>query len=348
MPARIGWEPTSRDFRVASARIRCLYPLRELQRRQVPVELYSDRSEDGYELVVVSKRYDPPILADAEKLHESGIRIVFDLCDNRFYAPTPEREKELKRLDRMMELADELVASTEALAEIMKARRPDKRITVIGDPVETEILEEKGHLETRWWHRLKCRSLLRKIAGARKVGRTPLVWFGHHGSGYADGGMGDLQRIRPILEKMNGRHRLSLTVISNSAAKFRELIAPWAVPTLYLAWHPLTFFTALKAHDVAVLPIEKTDFTRCKTNNRPATALASGLAVIADSIPSYEPLRFATVMDDWEAGLERYLRAGGDRAKDAAAGREFVVKEYSIDRIATDWNALFTRMLDDS
>lgn len=341
----VGWEPTSRDFRVASARIRCLSPIRELQGLGAPVEVFSDHNEGEYELVVISKRYDPPILHDAKRLRDGGVRILFDLCDNRFYAPSKERERELERLGQMMKLADELVASTEPLAEIMRRKRPDKRVTVIGDPVETEIHGEKGHLETRWWHRLKCRGLLRKIEERRAKGHTPLVWFGHHGSDYADGGMGDLGRIRESLEKANARHRVSLTVISNSASKYRQVLGSWRIPTQYLAWHPLTFFTALKAHDIAVLPIELTDFTRCKTNNRPATALASGLAVIADAIPSYEPLRFTTVLDDWEEGLERYLGSPVRRKQDVETGREFVQREYSVSRIAAQWKALFSRVL---
>ncbi len=341
----VGWEPTSRDFRVASARIRCLNPIRELQSVGAPVELFHDSGEGMYELVVISKRYDPPILDDARRLAARGVRILFDLCDNRFYAPSRERERELERLAQLMKLADELVASTEPLAEIMRSKRPDKTVTVIGDAVETEIHEEKGHWETRWWHRLKCRSLLRKLKAGRARGCTPLVWFGHHGSDYADGGMADLGRIRDILERTYARHRLSLTVISNNAAKFRQILGSWRIPTHYLAWHPLTFFTALKAHDIAVLPIERTDFTRCKTNNRPATALASGLAVVADAIPSYEPLRFTTALDDWEGGLERYLRSPADRVRDANAGRDFVLREYSIARIAAQWKALFDRVL---
>jgi hypothetical protein len=345
MIPEIGWEPTSRDFRVASARIRCLAPIRELEAAGVPVELYNDRSEREYELVVISKRYDPPVLHDAELLKSRGVRIVFDLCDNRFYAPTPERALELGRLNRMLGVADELVASTETLAGILSSLRPDKRITVIGDAVETEILQEKGHFETRWWHRFQCGRLLRRIERERKQRRTPVVWFGHHGSDYADGGMADLERIRASLERAHARHRLSLTVISNNASKFRRLTKGWKLPAFYLSWHPLTFFTALKAHDVAVLPIQVTDFTRCKTNNRPATALASGLAVIADSIPSYEPLRFATVLDDWERGWDRYLGAPEVRRKDVEAGREFVLREYAIARIAGQWKALFERML---
>ena len=345
MGALVGWEPTSRDFRVASARIRCLSPIRELQSMGAPVELFDGHHSAGYQLVIVSKRYDPPILHDVQQLKNAGIKIAFDLCDNRWYGASPERERELERLGRMMKLADELVASTEPLAAIMREKRPDKRVTVIGDPVETEIAGEKGHLETRWWHRLKCKGLLRKIAAERGRKRTPLVWFGHHGSDYADGGMADLGRIKEALERAHARHRISLTVISNNASTFRRVLGSWNLPTHYLAWHPVTFFTALKAHDVAVLPIVPSDFTRCKTNNRPATALASGLAVIADAIPSYEPLRFATALDDWEGGLDRYLDSPPERKRDVEAGGEFVRREYSIGRIAAEWKSFFSRAL---
>lgn len=344
----IGWEPTSRDFRVASARIRCLNPILQLQAEKFPVELFDPAHGDRYAAVVFSKRYDYQTLRQAEGLAHEGVRVLFDLCDNRFYAPkaAPERSGELDRLNAMLKLAREVIVSTEALAGIVKTNLQSPRpLSIIGDAVETEIRGTQGSVFFRGLHRWGCRKLLKLLEELRRKGLTRLVWFGHHGSGYADGGMADLDRIKQSVEQAHSRKPVSLTVISNNPSKFQSLVAPWRIPAFYLPWHPATFFAALRAHDVAVLPIQQSDFTRCKTNNRPATALASGLAVIADSIPSYEPLRFATVLDNWEGGWDRYLGAPEKRRQDAAAGREFVLREYAIERIAGQWKALFERML---
>lgn len=345
--ARIGWCPVSSDPRVASARIRCLNPLRELRARGYPVELFDPRRSADYSLVVFSKRYDERARAEAQRLRSRGVRVVLDLCDNHFYNPAddPALARAATALRAMVRLSDAVVVSTTALAEVVRAEIPDApEITVIGDAVETEIQHGRGGLLGGLVHRHRLARLRRALrATAPRGGR--LVWFGVAGGARGDYGMRDLRRCRPAIEELAGEFPLSLTVISNSYPLFREHVADWRVPTRYLEWHPKTFLASLREHDIAVVPVTPSPFTCCKTNNRLATALGAGLAVVADEIPSYRDFAGCCQLGAWDAGLRRYLTDPSARAADVESGRRLLEREWSPARVGDQWQHFFDRTL---
>ncbi len=341
----IGWKPKSPDPRVASARIRCLNPLRELQRRGYPVELFRPERAAAYRAIVYSKLYDPASYREAAELQARGARIIVDLCDNHFYNPSglPELVQAGSALRRMLELADHIVVSTPELDTVVRAEVTTGRpVTIIGDAIEEEIQGVRESAFRRWLHRRELQRLRTSLENSRRSGaRASLVWFGIHGGPYHEHGMGDLTRVRGTLESLHQEHPLQLTVISNSREKFERLIASWALPTRYLEWSPTTFFPALRAHQIAVIPVTPNPFTRCKSSNRLATALAAGLAVVADSIPSYRPFAAVCRLDDWERGLGDYLSDERIRLRDVAAGQAVVAQHCSLQGIADAWQRFF-------
>jgi hypothetical protein len=341
----IGWKPKSLDPMVASARIRCMNPLGELQRRGFPVELFRSDHAASYQAVVYSKLYDTASYNEARRLRANGVRVVVDLCDNHFYNPgnVPELAQAGTELRRMLQLADHLVASTPELASVMAAEvGGNPPVTVIGDAVEERIeVAQPGLL--RWVHQRRLRRLLARLQQGRVGGvKASLVWFGIHGGPHHDHGMADLQRVRPIVEAIHRQYPLQMTVISNSRSKFASLIAPWSVPTQYLEWSPATFLDALGAHDIALIPVTQNPFTTCKSNNRLAAALSVGLAVVADSIPSYREFGKISRLDDWHHGLLDYVQDPELRRRHAAAGRQYVLQKYSLSQVGGDWERLFS------
>lgn len=329
-------------------RIRCLNPLRQLQSWGFPVELFDSTRADCYSAVVYSKSYSEANYQEAAALKKSGTRIVFDLCDNHFYNPNASQalEKVRQDLKQMMNLADYLVASTEAMADVMRSELSvPHKITVIGDAVETEVRGSATPFWKRMWQMRQLSKLIGQLQMEKQNGRTPLVWFGIHGGPHAEFGMLDLLKLRPLLEKINDNFPLSLTVISNSRKKFHRSIKAWRIPTRYLAWYPETFFPALKAHSIAVIPISTNPFTRCKTNNRLALSLYAGLAVVADSIPSYQAFAEVCWLDDWERGLEGYLSNPDLRRRHVEAGQKIITEEWTLSRIADRWRDFFDHLL---
>jgi len=347
----IGWKPKFYDPTVASVRIRCLNPLSELRARGYPIELFDETRCSTYHAVVYSKLYDDVTYREAAALKTRGVRIILDLCDNHFYNPSAWGPliKARDELLRMLALADYLVTSTETLAKVVRTVKPDVRsITVIGDAVEIEIKEEFTSMWRRWWHRRLLAQLLATIEGENKQGRTPLVWFGIHGGPNAPFGMLDLLKIRQCVEGLNGQFPLSLTVISNSWHKYFKMIRPWAIPTRYIPWSANTFLTALRAHAIAVIPISSNSFTRCKTNNRFVTALQAGVAVVGDSIPSYEEFRCVTRLDSWKSGLCEYLLNPDLRLQDVQRAQSIINARWTLPRIADQWQGFFEKVLSNS
>lgn len=340
-PFRIGWRPTSGDARIASVRIRCLNPLGELQRHGYPVELYRPSRRGSYAAVIFSKVYDEATQAEAERLRAAGAWVVLDLCDNHFHDDigSEAARTAADRLRRMLGLADELVASTEAMADVLRQETGGGTpVTVIGDAVEATIEGVRTLPWDRWRDHRRLARLTERLRGGSAA---RLVWFGSHGGPSGDHGMADLEAIRPLLESLHAEHPLSLTVISNSAEKFDRLIRPWSLPTNYLAWSPVTFLPALRLHEIAVIPIRSNPFTRCKTNNRLATALAAGLATVATAIPSYQAFASACVLDDWSGGLRRYIFDPEARRRAVALGQDLVRRDWTLPVIADQWQRYF-------
>jgi hypothetical protein len=348
MRDRIAWKPRFSDPRVASTRIRCLNPLSELQSRDYPVELFHPRRVRQYAAVIYSKIYDDATFREAKSLQNRGVRIVLDLCDNHFYNPNglASLKKAGEQLKRMMTLADELVASTAAISEVMRAElSTPQNITIIEDAVETEIRGVRTLFWARWWEKNQLGRLLRQLEAGNQKGRTPLVWFGIHGGPNAEYGMLDLLKVRPLLEKMNRTYPLSLTVISNSKQKYDRAIKPWSFPTYYLNWQADTLLPALRSHAIAVIPISQNPFTRCKSNNRLALSLNVGLAVVADSIPSYQDFAEVCCLDNWETGLENYLFDAELRRRHVERGQTIIARDWNPAQIAEKWRNFFDTLL---
>jgi hypothetical protein len=348
MRDRIAWKPRFSDPRVASTRIRCLNPLSELQSRGYPVELFHPQRVSHYAAVVYSKLYDDATYREAKGLQKRGVRIVLDLCDNHFYNPngSASLRKAGEQLKRMMTLADELVASTAAMSEVIRAELPTSRkVTVIEDAVETEIRGVRTLFWDRWWEKKQLAKLLRQLEAGKQNGRTPLAWFGIHGGPNAEHGILDLLKVRALLEKMNRTYPLSLTVISNSKKKYDRAIKPWSIPTYYLDWQADTLLPALRSHAIAVIPISQNPFTRCKSNNRLTLSLNVGLAVVADSIPSYQDFAEVCCLDNWETGLENYLFNPELRRRHVERGQTIIARDWSLRQLAEKWRNFFDTLL---
>ncbi len=139
------------------------------------------------------------------------------------------------------------------------------------------------------------------------------------------------------LESFAGRHPVTLTVIGDSRSRYRRAAKRWAIPSFYLPWTLGSFAPALGLHRVAVLPVERNDYTVGKTINRPATAIAAGLGVIADGIDSYEELRPFITLDDWQGGLERYADDWPAEQPRLAAARDHLERAYGAGVVAGRW-----------
>lgn len=358
---RVGWRPHSLNPIVAGARYRCLNPLRAMHSQgDIDAELFDPRRAHTYTIVVYQALCVRHVEEDADlarnvlhaayELRRQGATLVVDECDNHFHNPKGSLSwsKTSANIRSLIDLSDQVVTSTQALAnELRSATGTAKPVTVIGDAVESD---NEVDFDPAWRRilslkrkaaHLRQRALASVLRAESSNGVTQLVWFGNHGTSYAEGGMLDLLKVRPLLEQLHKRHPLSLTVISNSEPKYLEHIKPWAIPSRYVTWDRTTFLELLRLHDIALIPITRDPFTVCKSNNRLATALRAGLAVVADSIPSYEAFSSACILDDWDTGLASYLCSPDRRAAHVSAGQALIDLQWTPHHIAQQWQAFF-------
>jgi len=346
VPSTWAWWPHTTKPGNAGFRLRCAQIIEQLQQRGASAVLYQPGSNrPPPSVLVLSKRYDSASLAHALALRDThGTRLVLDLCDNHLHAEPDAPRWQARREQLLAALAavDQVIVSSDALAEVVQAEaRIRQQMAVIGDAAEPP---HKPAPLARWRHPLDEWQLLRLQHWLAGQPGGKLVWFGQHGVPYASGGMADLAKLRPVLERLHAALPLSLTVISNHRPKFNTLTQGWRVPVHYLPWQPHTVSRALAMHDVAVIPITPNPFTFCKTNNRVATALLHGLAVVADSIPSYREFADCCCLDDWGAGFERLLREPAWRQSQVARGVDLIQSRWQLPQVVDQWQQVLTRL----
>jgi hypothetical protein len=336
---RVRWWPFDPSPRIASTRIRCTRVIAGLRALNADAGLF-DPADAPPDLLVLSKRYDDQTLQEALALRQRGTRLVLDLCDNLFHAdtPSPAALQRAARLRRAVAAVDAVSVSTDAIAQVVRTEVPHfKALHVIGDAYEDPFESPDG-----WGReRLAAEYRLMRLRGRLLVSawRSParLLWFGHHGSAHAAGGMLDLLSVIPTLNQLAQEQAITLTVISNHQGKFRQLRQHTAFPSFYLPWESMSFSRAARWHDVALLPIQHNPFTVCKTNNRVATALLHGLAVVADPIPSYEEFSDHVMLGDWGLSLRRLCAQPQLRQQLVQGGLAHLQAHWSLPTVARAW-----------
>lgn len=357
---RVRWVVPVLNPRRASLRYRCLYPMQELVRSGRDADIWRDGECVDASLTLVfdawtlfattnSNATAEAVVELAAAAKAKGAHIVLDNCDNQFAGVTDSSEwgHGLDCLRRLGSAADVIVSCSQALADAMQAQiGGGARHVVIDDPIEERIDYPddsyiKSLLSPRQklaWLRLLRHRVALAVGGV--AGRTPLVWFGSHGNQFSPGGMSDVLKLRPVLERVAELHPISLTLISNQRKKFDADFRHWSIPTYYLEWDRVTFLSALKMHEISIIPSIDNAFTRCKSSNRLTLSIHHGLSVIADPVPSYQHYGEVARIGDWEQNLRLLLSDEAGRKSDLARCQMVVRQRNSIAQIAECWDAL--------
>lgn len=322
----VGWKPKSDDHNVASVRFRCLTPLNELKRSGFAVELYSpERDASGaYSAVIFSKLYGIRDQQTAASLARRGIKTILDVCDNHFYNPMdlPEYRQAALDLRQMARIVDRVICCSPHLGGIVaKEAGLGLAPLIVGDAVEVMKLPVDA----------------RDPFSPSVNDPFRIVWFGSHGSPNAPSGMEDLLRIGKHLERAAKSRECELVVISNNLEKFELLRPKLPLPARYVAWDDKALMTEFGHANLVVVPVSPNPFTKCKSNNRVATALWHGLPTLADRIPAYDELSDFAVLDDWELGFKHALAFSQEMRMRTAAGTSYVRANFGNRPIAAEW-----------
>ena len=169
------------------------------------------------------------------------------------------------------------------------------------------------------------------------LARKTVVWFGFSGSSHGRVGMITLAECLDSLARINQTLPLRLRVISNNRDMFNEIFEALPFPAEYLAWDPLFVFDQVGSADVCIVPNSRDAFSSTKSANRAVLALSLGVPVVATRIPSMEPLQGCVVLDDWDAGLRRYLGDPDVARADVAKANKVIATIYSPSSVGEAW-----------
>lgn len=340
---RVAFWYASNDLRQAAARMRAALLMPLLAQRGVAAEWLQYGEIQRYDCVVVSRRYDDDTVRLLRQFKHRGGRVVLDLCDNHFL-PSSQQAKHLHRVDNLRalaELADVVVTASAALAQIVTRECPAaRRVVAIGDMpddlrIVTTPLWQRALLG---WQLARERAHLARVAAP---GVCRLVWFGYANKRQKDAGMEELTHLLPTLAALGRKYPLHLSVISNNAARYQQLIAPALLSSRYIEWHASTFDPLLSMHHVALIPASAHESTACRSDNRVLTALRAGLAVVADPVPSYAPYGDVIQLGAMENGVWLYVSDPARRSADAARGQAMVAQAGHAEQVLAQWLDVF-------
>jgi len=335
--AKIGWIPAG-DESIASSRYRAFNPIRELRKRNVPVEIYKHRRRDMYSTLVVQKNYDPSVRDTAEAIRARGGKVILDLCDNHFLfvngQGSDDAELRRSRLEAMLLVTDLVTVSSEEMGRLVEST-VDLPCYVVDDMIDS--------LSNRpFWRRMLSEQHAVSHRYRRSNGPLRLVWFGNAGSELYDFGMIDLGRIIDELNVLSGTLDIQLTVISNSEEQFQRYVRSSAsFPVEYEEWDLSTFEQSARSHDACVMPIRLNDFTRYKTANRVATAVFLGLPVVTSMVPSYERYAAALYIDNWASNLQVIANSPDEVADKLQLARELAEMQFFPEPVCLQWQKVF-------
>jgi hypothetical protein len=298
---------------IASVRYRLLLPAQALPGSRVTrVGAGANRRTllerfAGAEAVVFGKIFDAPLAETALELAASlkgrGIKVIADYSDDHFASP------HLGSVYRALaNAADAVVASTPALAEVLKTQTASP-VSVVSDPVEGPRGEPR-------------------VA----VARPPrLLWFGHPLN---------LDTLRFGLPQLaaSGIH-FALTVMTAPSGLRVE-----ALGHRFRTWSTDALFEELGECDAVIIPSNPHDPRKAvKSPNRFSEGLWAGRFVIAHPLPAYQALgRYGWVGENLAEGLAWLLAHESDASDRIRAGQEVVGRDFSREAIGRAWQ-LVTR-----
>lgn len=290
-----------KDKNTASFRLRCSRVVEGLKSNGINVKIYS--GSERPKKVIFSKFYDSKALNYAQYFkNQYGSKLYLDICDNHFYTHKMDGlcKRRIQNLLRMIETVDVLIVSSKYLKKVVLDKTASKKpIYVIEDLVEFKSPGLPFHTK-------KIIQYVFYLAYAFFLSlhfnrdRLKIVWFGNHGSKYAEGGMNDIKSLKSNLESLNDNKKILLTIISNSYLQYKSVLKEIKVPSYYLPYDYEYISFALSRNNVCIIPIVKNEFTLSKTANRLTTALAHSLQVYADSIPSYQYFKNISYLNKWD------------------------------------------------
>jgi hypothetical protein len=318
---------------LASVRYRALIPADRLQQAGIEsrflslatmprADIESALATDRPVALIIGKSFSADALIIAHFAKSIGVRVLVDYCDHHF------RQDALGTHQRALaDVADQLIASTPVLAEIIEAETHRSPI-LIPDPYEGPQGQP-----------------LFDVPADRPV---RLLWFGHPSN------LDAVQDIAPQLEHVARDIPLTLTLLTDLAAPiFSETAALYAsmAPHVTLSPRPWSLpdtWAEIAATDLVILPSRDTDFKSAKGPNRLIESLWGGRAVLAFPLPAYREFKpHVWLGENFANGILYALNTQPYIQRQIATGQSYIAAHYSPDAIGKRWHTVLTSTFKD-
>lgn len=309
---------------LASLRYRVIAPVRELagdfEHRIIPIdgqtslEVVADAMDA--DVVVFSKSAAGDNEAHARQAQARGVRIVFDVCDNRYEAPGVGAH-----YLAMTRLADMVVCNTPEMAQIVAAHT-GRQAAVIEDPYEGD-----------------------RVAPKFSPGeRLKLLWFGHPTN------LDSLNAAMADLVAFGAGHPFHLVMLTQfnpdfpaAVAELNQLYGP-RIGFSFTPWSLEAQARALEACDLVILPIVDGPRKIGKSANRLVNALWAGRPAVANPLAAYAPFEpWMPIGQRLSEGLVELLQAPDDVPRRIAQAQDYIATRYAPGVIADQWRQVLTR-----
>jgi len=152
-------------------------------------------------------------------------------------------------------------------------------------------------------------------------------------------------QIKNALEILNKSIPLQLLIVSRGYLHFRNITKNYNFPCHFRRWNVEDFHNIIASADVCVIPNSQDKFSITKSSNRAVTALMLNVPVVADHIPSLEPLHNAIKINEWQENILYYLQDKQGAKQDIKIGTEFIHNNYSEPVISNKWLNLIERVI---
>ena len=303
------------NFKMASYRYRILMPAKELMALGVDCSVMTSYDGLNSDIFVFSKHFSPDKdQAAVKKIKSPGFmaanqiaivaddrldpKIVFDVCDDHF-----DSDKFGSHYRYMCKEADLIIASTDRMAEIIKAKTGRESV-VIPDPYE--FPERKFRYKWPQWNPEKA------------------LWFGH-GSNFT--------QLHRVWDDLKGW----MLMIITDGIELTDLTQAKPFPTI--KWNHENMMDGFSQSDVVVLP--NAGMECHKGANRMLESIRQGVFVVAEPHPEYNKFKEWMYIGDIGKGLKWIHSNKEDIQPRMEKAQKFVSDNFHPQTIGKMWkNAL--------
>jgi hypothetical protein len=303
----------------ASTRLRVIAPFRYLRKLGVDVEIISIPFNGSNNpritvprdsVVVVSKIMTEVGAEVVEKISRSGLRIIFDICDNHFLGAT--QFSHLYR--RIRPWVRDYVCNTEEMGLALQ-REFKREGSTIFDPVELE-------------------------RGTAKAASPPynMLWYG------VPSGLPHLIKwLRDSSLASVDKDIGTITILTTLSAEVTKFIESRIADSLHgrlqlLPWSLQRMQCSLRSSNLVLVPMEYTPFSSTKSANRVAEAIWAGRIVISSDLPSYREFngQGAVIAQSIGEGLDRIHSVAGQESQ-IIKGQDLISAKYTESVVGQHW-----------